>query len=125
MRLVLGGYGAELGGLAMSLIPIYGLSLAIKSLCVVFTVLPSARIFDFTLSFPLLNDFAVVANVIDNGDGSDGPPTIAQPSTPPTSAGPLTFLWGRTGLYCSPAVVSTGWYSLLETQSDMVDEVNS
>jgi hypothetical protein len=48
------------------------------------SVLPVSRFFDLILSFPLLEDLTVIAfdATIENGDGSDGMMTIAQPPKP-------------------------------------------
>jgi len=86
--------------LAISLAPLHGFSPVLKSLRVAFAVLPSSRTFDLILSFPLLDDLAIIAfdASIDNGDGPDPLPTVTQPSSPPTLAGSLDiFLKGGMG----------------------------
>jgi len=84
----------------ISLVPLHGFSPVLKSLRVAFAVLPSSRIFDLLLSFPHLDDLAVISfdAAIDNGCGPDGLPAVAQPSSPPTLAGSLDiFLKGGMG----------------------------
>ena len=68
----------------VSLLPFHGLSPVVKHLRLRFVVLPSSRISDLILSFPLLEDLAVVAEkgTIDNGDESNAPPTTVHPSGP-------------------------------------------
>jgi len=82
---------------AVSLVPLHGFSPTLKSLRVTFAVLPSSRVFDLILSFPLLDNLAVIAfdASIDDGDGPNGSPNVAQPSSLPTFTGSLDiFLKG-------------------------------
>jgi len=83
----------------VSLLPLHGFSPALKSLRVQFMIIPSSRIFDLMLSFPLLGTLAVVAldTSIDNGDGSNGLSTVIQRSNPPTFTGSLE-LFMRGGM---------------------------
>jgi hypothetical protein len=72
--------------LGISLVPFHGISPLIKSLRVVVPHLPPSRIFfDLILSFPLLEDLAVMilGTLIDGGDDSeeDEMPTAVQPSS--------------------------------------------
>ena len=84
----------ELGhycGSRVSLLPFHGLSPIIKSLHMEFLYLPSPHTFDLVVSFPLLEDLALIAfrEVAPNdGDGSDGLPTAFQLPNPPNSPGP-------------------------------------
>jgi hypothetical protein len=77
----------------ISLIPFHGLSPAIKSLRVVVSALPSSCIFDLILSFPLLEDLAVIVDEAladsDDGLGEDETPTAIQPPNPPPFTGSL------------------------------------
>ena len=75
---------------AISLLPLHGLSPALKYLRVIFAVLPSSRVFDLILSFPLLHDLTVIAFYvsIDDGGGPNGS-QAAQPSSPPAFTGSL------------------------------------
>jgi len=76
---------------AISLVPFHGFSAAIKSLRVNTAELSPSRIFDFILSSPLLEDLTVsgYSTWVDDGDGSDSPPTFVQPSNPPVLTGSL------------------------------------
>jgi len=74
-------------GLSASLVPFHGFSPVIISLRVTSTLeLPSSRVFDLILSFPLLENLSVFA--YDAPDDFDGLPAV-QPSNPPTFAGTL------------------------------------
>ena len=79
-------------GDSFSLIPFHGLSPAIKSLHMVAPRLPSSRIFDLIVSFPLLEDLTVIIHgmvaSVESGDESEIP-TAAQPSTSPMFTGTL------------------------------------
>ena len=80
--------------LGISLVPFHGISPIIKSLRVVVPHLPSSRIlFDLILSFPLLEDLAVMifGAPIDGGDDSeeDEMLTAVQPSSPRMFTGTL------------------------------------
>jgi hypothetical protein len=75
-----------------SLVPFQGFSPAITSLRLTFIVYPSPRIFDLILSFPLLEDLAVIAAQdlpFDDIDSSDEPSTVVQPSSSPVFTGSL------------------------------------
>jgi len=75
----------------VSLLPFHGLSPVVKSLHLCFAVLPSSRIFNLVLSFPLLEDLVMVVRQgsIDDGDEFKAPPTIVHHSGPPMLTGPL------------------------------------
>jgi hypothetical protein len=77
----------------ISLVPFHGLSSAIKSLRVVVSALPSSCVFDLILSFPLLENLAVIVHeeLTDSDDGlkEDGAPTAIQPPSPPVFTGSL------------------------------------
>ena len=74
-----------------SLFPFHGLSPAIKSLRVTSITLPSSHVFDVILSFPLLEDLAVIIpdTSIDDGDGSNGLSTAVLSPSSPSFAGSL------------------------------------
>ena len=81
--------------LRVSLLPIHGLSLIVKSLHVEFLALPSSQVFDLVLSFPLLEDLTVVSSsipVTGDDDRSGGLPTVVQPSAPSMFTGSLNLL---------------------------------
>ena len=83
-----------------SLAPFHGFSPVIKSLRVGFFIIPSSRVFGLILSFPLLEDLAVVAHrgsSVCDGDGSDELSAMVQPSNPPTFTGSLD-LFMRQGM---------------------------
>ena len=67
------------------LVPLHGLSPVVKSLRVGSVALSASEIFNFILSFPLLEDLAARC-------GSDGPPTIVHPSNPPKFTGSLELM---------------------------------
>ena len=73
----------------VSLLPFHGFSPVVKSLRFGFVVVPSSRIFDLILSFPLLEDLSVAAydRVIDND--SNHPLTVVHNSGPPRLTGSL------------------------------------
>jgi len=74
-----------------------GFSPAAKAVPVKSPILSSSRIFDFTLSFPLLEDLTMVTRykpLADNMDSSDGLPTVARPSIPPMTGSLELFQWG-------------------------------
>ena len=83
--------GACYEGSAVSLVPFHGFSRTIRSLRVKSANLPPSQIFDFVLASPLLEDLNLVRyrTSIDHDDGSDGPPTFAQPPNPPMFTGSL------------------------------------
>jgi len=68
---------------ASSLLPFHGFSPAIKSLSLRFPIAASARIFNFILSFPLLEDLSAVIYCGAWTDKDNGPPTVAQASSLP------------------------------------------
>jgi hypothetical protein len=76
-----------------SLAPFHGISPVLKSLDVNIPHLPSVRIFDLILSFPLLEDLAVMINqtMVDDDDDSeeDEAPTATQSLTPRIFTGTL------------------------------------
>ena len=74
MRLEVDTCGTLVDEQAVCLVPIRGLSPTVKSLRVVSATLPPLRIFNLTLSFPLLEDLTVINGYgapIDNGDSSN------------------------------------------------------
>ena len=93
-------HGSSAGD-SFSLIPFHGLSPTIKSLRVAAPCLPSSRIFDLTLSFPLLEDLTVVIHEtsVESSDEIEGGaiPTAAQPSTSPMFTGTL-YLYLQGGV---------------------------
>ena len=77
-----------------SLIPFHGFSHILKSLRVAVPHLPSSRIFNLILSFPLLEDLAVIPMYDPSADNGDRPEevkttTTVQPSCPPRFTGSL------------------------------------
>jgi hypothetical protein len=87
-RLELGAYVVGLDfDEATPLLPFHGFSPVIKSLRVVIFTLPPSQIFNLILSFPLLEDLAVIiycemsASDVDNSE-EDETPTATQPPTP-------------------------------------------
>ena len=85
---------AECDGRRDTLLPFHGFSPFIKSLDVVFNTRPLPPTFDLVLSFPLLEDLTIMlyGTIIDDGDGSDGLPTVIQPSNPPMFTGSLKLM---------------------------------
>ena len=83
--------GLSFADATVSLTPFRGFSPAIKSLRVDFTFLPSSRIFDLILSFPLLKVLALIAYEAsaDNSDGHDELSATTHPLNPPTFTGSL------------------------------------
>jgi hypothetical protein len=73
--------------------PFHGFSPVIKSLTVVFAVLPPSWIFDLIISFPLIENLGVVVQeryaYNDDGSGEDEMAIATQPSNPPTFTGSL------------------------------------
>jgi hypothetical protein len=83
---------------ATPLAPFRGLSPVIKSLLVNIPVLPTSQVSNFILSFPLLEDLAVITSwdaPIDDGDGSDRLLSAAQPPNSPTLSGSLELYLGN------------------------------
>jgi hypothetical protein len=80
---------------ATFLLPFHGFSPALKSLLLVFTTLPSALVFDFVYSFPLLEDLGVSTG--DAVDGIDGKLPIVQSLSPPPFTGVLRLCL-KTGM---------------------------
>jgi hypothetical protein len=79
---------------AAPLVTFHGFSPFIKSLRVVVPHLSPSRISNLIISFPLLEDLAVIIYreaLVDNGDdsGEDGMSTATQPSSPPIFTGSL------------------------------------
>ena len=92
--LSISGQGTPGDERGISLVPLHGFSPAIRSICASSIIFPSSRISSFFLSFPLLEDLRVHGCFEvppANGDGSDGLPTVLQPSTSPTFTGLLEF----------------------------------
>ena len=71
------------------LVSFHGFSPLVKSLRVQFVTIPSSQIFDFILSFPLLEDLAVFKG------GSDGSPTVDRLPNPPKFTGSLELIVTR------------------------------
>jgi hypothetical protein len=85
---------------SFSLVPFHGISPVLQSLRVVVPALPFLRIINLILSFPLLEDLAVVVfykMLTDDDDGSDSLLTAVQPSSPPVFTGSLE-LYSRGGM---------------------------
>ena len=92
--------GLPFADAAVSLIPFRGFSPVIKSLHVDFTFLPTSRIFDLILSFPLLEDLTLIAYEAsaDNDDGYDELSTAIHPLNTPTFTGSLDTLFINQGI---------------------------
>jgi hypothetical protein len=90
VHLEVGRNGLSIGQ-SRSLVPYRGFSPAIKSLRLIFAILPPG-ILNLILSFPLLEDLAVIAFSEPLSDSDDDPhwlPATAQPSSPPRFTGSL------------------------------------
>ena len=85
--------------LAVFLAPFHGLSPAVKTLRVDFAVLPPSRIFNFILTFPLLEDLTLIGDVdntsIDNDDDLNELLTAVRLSNPPAFNGSLELPLNR------------------------------
>jgi hypothetical protein len=80
---------------SFSLTPFHGFSPTIKSIRVSLPTLLPSQTFNIALSFPLLEDLAVIMTSTDNGGdgfGEDEMPAVAQPSSPPMFTGSLELL---------------------------------
>ena len=78
--------------------PFHGFSPVVKSLRFDFDFLPSSRIFNLALSFPLLEDLTVIAlydGAFGNKDNVDGLSAAVQPSNPPIFTGSLELIIKR------------------------------
>jgi hypothetical protein len=85
---------------SFSLVPFHGFSPVLKSLRVDIPTISSREVFGLVLSFPLLEDLAVMVQYetpADDGNdpGKDETPTAAQLSSPPMFTGSLRLLLGR------------------------------
>ena len=78
-----------------SLAPFHGFSPVIKSPRVAFFIITSSRVFNLILSFPLLEDLAVVAYRGYDNDGSDVLSAVVRPSNPPKFTGSLDLFMRR------------------------------
>ena len=75
---------------ATPIFPFHGFSPVIKSLCVYIPGHPPSQIFNLILSFPLLEDLAVIIHYGMSTDNEvDEMPTAVQPPTPSTPTGSL------------------------------------
>ena len=86
--------GGDLVNGPVSLVPLHGFSPALKSLRVSLITLPSPQVFNLIISFPLVEDLAVIsistfADPYDSAHGYDEPPTATQPSSPYMFTGSL------------------------------------
>jgi len=97
MHLEVGSRALHTDKAGVSLVPLHGLSPVVKSVRAYFITLPSSQIFDLVLSFPLLENLTTVAYgaSADDVNGSDRPPTIVQPSSPPVFTGSLDLFLTR------------------------------
>ena len=76
----------------ISLVPFHGFSPATKSLRLTFTLIPLQETFNLILSFPFLEDLAVISSYSVSADSIYGfgePPTAAQPLNQPMFTGSL------------------------------------
>ena len=81
----------------ISLLPFHGLSPNVKSLRLYFIDLPPPRVLDLAITFPLLEDLTADSRYgphTSDGDVSDGPLTVVQPSNPPVFTGSLKLSQG-------------------------------
>ena len=81
----------------ISLLPFHGLSPTVKSLRLYFIDLPPPRVLDLAITFPLLEDLtadSLFGPYDSDGDVSDGPPTVIQPSNSPLFTGSLKLSQG-------------------------------
>jgi len=106
--LEVGSQTLDLDESGVSLIPFHGLSPTVKHLRANFHVLPSPRIFNLALSFPLLEDLSVVAYSMSDDDdaGSDRLPPVVQPSNPPAFTGTLNLLLTTGMEHVTPRLLS-------------------
>ena len=91
--------------LVNSFVPFHRISPIIKSLRVDYISLLSSQTFNLIISFPLLQDLAVVIYaemVTHEGDGSDEPSTPVQPSSSPAFTGSLelSLMGGMKPIAC-------------------------
>ena len=77
----------------ISLAPFHGFSRTVKSLLVNSAIIPPSQIFNFILSFSLLEDLTVIRHgtSVYDGGSSDGPSTVAHPLNPPAFTGSLNL----------------------------------
>jgi hypothetical protein len=84
--------GGDLVNGPVSLVPFHGFSPALKSLRVSLIALPSPQVFNLIVSFPLVEDLAVISTFADPNDNAhddDEPPTATQLSSPYMFTGSL------------------------------------
>ena len=98
-HLGIGSQGMLSRGLSVTFVALHGFS-PIRSLRATFVILLTLEIFDLILSFPLLEDLAVIActellPVSLNGGAIDGLSAIVQPSNPPVFTGSLELSMER------------------------------
>ena len=100
--LALGGRDVRARGWEVTFVLFHAFSPVIKSIRVEFSSFPFPHFLNFTLSFPLLEDLAVLNCYdvpIDNGGDSDGLSTVVKLSSSPMFTGSLGLvLRGWTGL---------------------------
>jgi hypothetical protein len=130
VRLEVGSYEVFVDTSKISFIPFRGFSPVLKSLRVVVPILPSSRIFNLILLFPLLEDLDVIIHktAADNNDGSeeDEAPTATQPSSPPRFTGSLElYLKGGNGTFRPSTVFPLGRYPLSGPRFDVASRGGS
>ena len=95
------GHGLPAAQAKVSFTPYHGFSPTLKSLRLEFSMLPTSKIFNLILSFPLLEDLIVVTYFgasTDGGGGTGRLLTAVQPSNPPKFTGSLDlFMRGGMG----------------------------
>jgi len=108
-HLEVGGYSEADILSTIPFVPFHGLSPCIKSLRLDFAVLPSWRIFNLIISFPLLEDLSLTVYHAPT-ENDDGLPTVIQPSRVPS----LLPLYGprRGVVHHTLVVVPTGRHPL-------------
>ena len=99
----------HLAGVPPSLATIHGFSPAITSLRINFIILPPSWFFNLVLSFPLLENLAVVIFYDGVADSGDGPLTTTEPSSTRMFTGSLElYLMVGMGLFTRRLLSSPG-----------------
>jgi hypothetical protein len=129
VRLEVGSYEVFADTSKVSFIPFRNFSPVLKYLRVVVPILPSSRILNLILSFPLLGDLDVIIHktAADNNDGfeEDEAPTATQPSSPPRFTGSLAILEGGNGNFRPSTVFLPGRYPLSGPRFDVASRGGS
>jgi hypothetical protein len=97
-HLEVGCQGLSTDTSATPLVPFHGFSPFIKSLRVIVLALPPSALFNLILSFPLLEDLAVIVHrevSVDSSDGLEEDEITTQPSSQPMFTGSLELYLER------------------------------